>query len=341
MDVTPSQIAYAAVLLALINVGKGGNDGIQIDNPLTAVYVLCFLSNRVDYQTCHEFENLFSLFADLETFITDASIECEDYSRLQKFIFAYLKGLYMVDDLIEFIDNFRGVFDTNLSLSSNDLIAPNRICNDSLLGLFIRSLLVKWDCLPFDQICALHDSLTVFLIDNKPIVYSSGFNEFNGPSILSKDKQLLSLASLASADGDIYFAEKLIHEVFDMNGGGITELTPSKLIIFSSTNSLDAIQGLNEPRISGSRHQEALLKLATIWMQNGYYPLAMTAVEEAMKVAHQRGDHTSVARALLLLHHIVAGLESTNGNYDKVCSSIYRHYQVLSRFCFYFRTIDN
>jgi len=85
----------------------------------------------------------------------------------------------------------------------------------------------------------------------------------------------------------------------------------------------------NEPHFSGTRHQQALLKLASMWLQNGHPQLAMTAVEEAMKSAHQRGDHASVARALLLLHHVVIGMQTqTNASEQGVAA--YRHVQGVS-----------
>ena len=85
----------------------------------------------------------------------------------------------------------------------------------------------------------------------------------------------------------------------------------------------------NEPHFSGTRHQQALLKLASMWLQNGHPQLAMTAVEEAMKSAHQRGDHASVARALLLLHHVVIGMQ-TQINGSEQAAAAYRHVQGVS-----------
>ena len=58
------------------------------------------------------------------------------------------------------------------------------------------------------------------------------------------------------------------------------------------------------------RHQQAMLNMASVATQTGNFRQALTAVEEAMKIAHQRGDHTSVAQALLLLHYVVEGMEA-------------------------------
>ena len=55
----------------------------------------------------------------------------------------------------------------------------------------------------------------------------------------------------------------------------------------------------------------------------------MTAVEEAMKSAHQRGDHASVARALLLLHHVVIGMQ-TQTNSSEHAAAANRHVQGVS-----------
>ena len=68
-----------------------------------------------------------------------------------------------------------------------------------------------------------------------------------------------------------------------------------------------------------------------MWLQNGHPQLAMTAVEEAMKSAHQRGDHASVARALLLLHHVVIGMQTqTNSSEYAAAAAGYRHVQGVS-----------
>jgi hypothetical protein len=77
-----------------------------------------------------------------------------------------------------------------------------------------------------------------------------------------------------------------------------------------SQSALSALKSGNDPQFSGTRHQQALLQPLC---DTGMVTIAMSAVEQAMKTAHQRGDHGSVARALLLLYHVVnSGLNFQN-----------------------------
>lgn len=77
---------------------------------------------------------------------------------------------------------------------------------------------------------------------------------------------------------------------------------------------MDALMSsLTEPPFAHGRHQQAMLALASTWAQARHHHLAMSALEEAMKTAHARGDHAAVAKALLLLHVVVADLGADGG----------------------------
>jgi hypothetical protein len=54
------------------------------------------------------------------------------------------------------------------------------------------------------------------------------------------------------------------------------------------------------------KHQLAMLSLATLWTSHGYRQLGFNSIEETMKIAHQIGDHATIAKCLLLLYYLLA-----------------------------------
>lgn len=137
---------------------------------------------------------------------------------------------------------------------------------------------------------------------------------------------------------DITTAEKYIHQYYDYNGSSSSFesfLTTLSLNNNSSTVSaaggntitksnndynkkiaslLSDLRNHEEdsiiPYTSATRHQQALLGLSLLWMKSSSSslsrldtsPLALNSLEEGLKIAHQRDDHVSVAKALLLLY---------------------------------------
>jgi len=89
----------------------------------------------------------------------------------------------------------------------------------------------------------------------------------------------------------------------------------------SPAAAIEALMGsVTETIFASARHQMTMLALATAWAQGGFLHLSRTAIEEAMKTAHQRGDHAAVARALLLLHVVAAAGEVGAGGWDSNAS---------------------
>jgi len=132
-------------------------------------------------------------------------------------------------------------------------------------------------------------------------------------------------AQKAMVSGDSLVAEDSIHRYFD-NSKSL--LHSSKLTLSStgragqgqvnditdeaSAQALEAlVNSLGEPQFAGTRHQTAMLALSTMWARSGHFQLALRGTEEAMKTAHQRGDHAAVTKALLLFHVIL--LEEEGG----------------------------
>jgi hypothetical protein len=72
------------------------------------------------------------------------------------------------------------------------------------------------------------------------------------------------------------------------------------------------------------KHQHSMISLAVMWIHAKNYPLAQSAIEEAMKTSHQRGDHPTVIKCLLLLYEIYqkTSMSNTNTSSDSTNSNV-------------------
>lgn len=311
----PSEIAYIAVILEIVNAGRKTT---VFKDPTVPLQILSFLGDRINLQSVKLYSNGNRFLEDLQSnFINGESIISFTLGIRQ-----ILVGLESMDTLLHFVDIIPSVFESDTSTSPNEVMAPTRICPDSSLGIYCRTFSAKWNCLSFETICQLYESFRLFIssIDTAGITCPpSSLPSLNSAETTQSQcfddenmnvHSFLQQAEKAAENGDVYAAEKLLHRYFDFNGNDLL-LSLSKSPVGSSPQSaLSALCHSNDPQFSGTRHQQALLQLASMWTRNGHYTLAMSAVEQAMKTAHQRGDHGSVARALLLLYHVVNGLNS-------------------------------
>ncbi len=248
--------------------------------------------------------------------------------------FSELHMIDSIDLLFDFIESLRELFDNDDNVSPNASPAPTKVCVDSTLGLFLRSLLARWDCLPFDNIGILYSNLVSFLnsynssIDNDEEMMVSQDDVIMNDEMFrvihnsSNDPGVYLMESFKAMElGDVSMAESLLHNFFDFNGYDIPTTTTTsnsnqtnEINEVSLTDTLKLFQSLHDPIFTNSRHQQAMLHLASMWTNNKNYSVALSAVEEAMKIAHQRGDHISVVKALLLLHEVVIGTSGSESN---------------------------
>jgi hypothetical protein len=324
----PSEIAYIAVILEIVSAGRK----ITVFKDSTVpLQILCFLGDRISLQSVKLYSNGNKFLEDLQSYVIDNTEE--SIISFTDEIRQILVGLASMDTLLQFVDIISSAFENDTTTSPNEVMAPTRICPDSSLGIYCRTFSAKWNCLSFESICQLYESFRVFISSISTIEISSSSSPMPSPNTTETSQSqyfdnenmnmhsFLQQAEEAAENGDVYAAEKLLHRYFDFNGNDLL-LSLSKSPVGSSPQSaLSALCHSNDPQFSGTRHQQALLQLASMWTRNGHYNLAMSAVEQAMKTAHQRGDHGSVARALLLLYHVVNGLNSP----QQVCFYIELH----------------
>ena len=251
--------------------------------------------------------------------------------------FSDLHMIDSIDLLFDFMESLRELFDNDDNISPNGSLAPTKVCVDSTLGLFLRSLLARWDCLPFDNIGILYSNMTVFMDNyNSTIDNNNDFEAIVVPQVdvamtaemfrmihnSTNDPGLYLVESFNAMElGDVATAESLLHNFFDFNGYDIlvssstsSTTQTSEFSDVSLSETLKLFQSLHDPIFTNTRHQQAMLHLASMWTTDKNYSVALSAVEEAMKIAHQRGDHISVVKALLLLHEVVIGTKGSEMN---------------------------
>ena len=184
------------------------------------------------------------------------------------------QSLYLctVDDLFDCIEKIRTVFDVDNVASTNNLTGPTVICRDSILGYFYRNFLCRFDSLEFDGVCALHDLIAEFI--------GCGSSNESSLNVKLESREVGVRSSPIEgilAENDSTAAEEALHKYFDTS-------------TVSANN-------------DSSSHQLTMLSLAALWARHGRSGLARRAVEETMKVAHQKGDDATVAKAMLLLYY--------------------------------------
>jgi hypothetical protein len=141
-------------------------------------------------------------------------------------------------------------------------------------------------------------------------------------SSTSGGPESLRSAQAAVRDMDMPHAESIIHGFFDTVAGLARVERGVDYNIFDIPHAPGPSVGPHE----ANRHQHALLNLSSAAAQTSHLDQALMAVEEAIKVAHQRGDHASVAQSLLLMYFIMkrmSTLYSSSASIDDKDLSVY------------------
>lgn len=244
--------------------------------------LLSFLGDITDLTKIHQFNNML----ELESYIKSYQIPLEFINLVYSKI-----SVKSIDELIDVIENAQAVFDNSNNIQTNGVCFPTSLANDSFLGLFLRKNRVKWELMSFEDIGDLFDSLRKFLHNS---ISDSGYSNENN--------SLLSAAEVSIKSFDAPICEEQLHAHFDNSNRD-----PSALLSSSSASPLVALLELDNYVVlhPNKKHQQSMLSLGAMWIRTGHFNEAVVAIDEAMKTAHQRGDHVSVSRALLLLHHVV------------------------------------
>jgi len=359
-----SDVGIVSLLRCLIHGGRESRFVNDVDVPLR---ILCYLGESIKMPRSRQYTDLSEFIDDVWSYLQEGAAMSE---ACRAYVNSALKceDIVSVDSLVDFVDTLRLLFQIYTE-SPNRICAPTRVVTDSMLGYYLRTFLVRWECMSFESVCSLYESverfksptdltavvdaysdidIPTYLIDQQHSCFDSNNAEVANKNLalsMGTDDNLMHIATCASsllsnrkitptlelppssfylnaekalACDDLLPAEESLHKFFD-SGNTPLGLSSTSAASYSSvlntsvqTNgpspavAMDALlSSITEPLFAGARHQQAMLALANMFQRGSRYSLAMSAIEEAMKTAHQRGDHAAVAKALLLLHIVV------------------------------------
>lgn len=302
--ISPSEICVLKLIELLVRGGREErpeNSGGQIEShtppPIfvskeTPLNIMCFLSDLCKNDNIDNFKDTRAFFTLLKAYVPKQ----EQEENISERIIASLQ-FQTIDGLVDTIESIPSLITmpADKQVNPNKVISPFVILPESLLGRLLRSVSVKWHNISFEEVCTLYEN---FMKVNN---YPQDCEERDESSIISslfsppRSQSFFNLFDDHSRLHDIVPAMDNLHRYYDLGK------RPHDLLQFSSFFDFMVEVGPNPNR----RHQQAMLSMATVWMRSGNSIMAACAVEEALKQAHQRGDHESVSKALLLLQHIL------------------------------------
>ena len=313
MSVSCSELCVLLLIQVLV---KGARDslfsGLQDEN--LPFDIMCYLQDSVDLPKCQKYSCLSEYLEAISQYVyqgKDLSLECT--SRLDEAM--NLKNIVSVDSLVDFFDSLNDLFTNDANVEVNSVCAPTRLCADSPLGLFVKTCMVRWECMPFDAVCLFYEKIESFKIEI-PGGSSNGYNGDSERALLfemGRDDQIMDLLNVssplssespitdiepssfllnahkASLCGDTRAAEESVHRYFDsgnsllsaslisgISGSGSRGDDMGGLLGSDVSAALESLKSsVNEPQFAGTRHQHAMLTLATIWAKGGQHELAM------------------------------------------------------------------
>lgn len=309
--ITASDIAMISLLGTIIEYGRN-----KVPTDIQDVLlILTFLSDNLKLGTCiQNWKNKDDYLKQLSLYISQ---ESSIYSNIQQKL-----NFESIDSLIDLMDIAPEYLIQPTDADPNSVAFPYCFTRDSLVGIYVRSVIAKWEILHFGEISQVFESFQNFancLSTSRPQINQPLKVHPVQSMVLEEPRAYLINAEKATINSDLLPAVESIHAYFDSNG---TNPLLSKNDLVGQTKTIidNYLSGSPEQK---SRYQQAMLSLANMWLRNGYYFYASTATEEGMKMAHHLGDHNSVTYALLLLHHIIHGQENLEiFNDDSKSSSI-------------------
>ena len=340
-SLTPSDIVHGVIIANLI---EGARENLT--QPSNALQVLCYLSDAISLPTAKQYVSFASLLA---CYIEIVSLN----NDLKNVVNKLLLGGKNIDTFFTVIETIKSTIATAMTsntLSFNELSGPVLITPDSHLGIFVRSVVAKWECMRFDELCVLFEQVQVFLTfsstersevneDYNSYVVNDLLGIYNGNNNTRARVQIdsSSLVQKALHYNDISVVEHALHCMHDISGsdpltslGGSMNSTSLAASAVEGKTSTETGGGTGNETVGGpsnaamlralaavmrttestgsssssSKHQHVMLSLASMWLRADNLVMALAAIEEALKIAHQRGDHAAVAHALLLLQAV-------------------------------------
>lgn len=317
--ISPSDLAHGVIVAHVVFSSRD-----KVEHKWNPMLALCYLAEAVGIPRSRQYTSFFELSTRFDN-VVGVNDGLED-------VWQSMLRIDSIDDFSLLVESMGNALIPNPNMSFNDLNGPSLITPDSNIGLFLRSLLVQWECLQFDETCDLFGKMHSFLKENTPsqseVAQSISSAIFDSPYRLltgSVDETTVdggavperTAASTSLLQGDIAETERALHCLFDQNGTDPLRCSPGPSAEAKMPDSpdksseagisrtlLEMLHSDETARTAATRHQHAMLSLAGMWIRAANYPMALSAIEEALKTAHQRGDHAAVAQSLFLLHSV-------------------------------------
>ena len=289
--ITSSEICLLKLVIKIIEIGRDEN---QIE--LTSIEIPLILMNVISDLYCNCNLNNFSNLNSFKEFLRSYIIEDEFINGIIN-----LSDFNTIDDLLDLFDSIPNYLICPDNLSPNKVLSPYYVTSESVIGLTLRSLSVKWESLIFEDICVIYDDLILFL--QSSTLSPKDYDHDNANTKRSGINHLHSADEL-SKNMDVVSAIDHLHMYYDLSQRDSIQssyMTPHTL-------------HLPNP---AKKHQQAMLSMATIFIRSGNVAQAINSVEEALKTSHQRNDKQSVSQALLLLQYIIFVSNESSLNHVK------------------------
>lgn len=292
------ELVLAQCLRVLVQEGRFCASSTLLSTSEQGIQILRFVANSV----VNIEKLLFSVkcFEDFYKNFIDECAGCDMFIEEVKRILECAN----IDHFYDEIEILKTVFMDSLVTSSNASRTVSLICPDSLLGYFCRSFLARFESMPFEDVCCFFDDLQLFV------------------TAVSKESMEgnFSKAGHELDENNVSLAEDILHRTFDSDlQHALPELMATSASVSAALETFHRTVEVAGVRRAGSfvvapgaqtKHQYAMLALSVLWVKQSHHTLAFYSLEEAMKIAHQRGDRRTVAQALLLLHYIVGAAQS-------------------------------
>lgn len=291
--VCASDVSAAALLELFVTCGRELNVEFSL-NPVLPMQILCFLNDIIHEAGCVVFHTESAFTNHLKTYLG------KDTDFVARLVTS--RRCKSVDDLLGLAEDMGLLLSSPADVSPNGAVSPTMISADSYLGVYVRSFVVALENMSFEDCCRLFNETQLY--QGMACTPYAAFHTLDTQALSSISQSpagLLRRAQDAVMRANFLEAEDLIHDFFDMHARDTSYADGA----FEAKSQL--CKGWSkDPR----RYQQSMINMASVATQTANYRQALTAVEEAMKIAQQCGDHATVAQALLLLYHVMIKVEA-------------------------------
>jgi tetratricopeptide (TPR) repeat protein len=244
-----------------------------------------------------------------------------------------------VDRLIVLFDQLARMVTTSTNARAEESVGAD---DNSVMGFFLRRCWCDFTALSFEDLCTLASACERYGVGFKPYTIQPAM-EINMKTYRSRDNVLRYLSTgllrLDSLLGKVNIDTLEYNQaVMDLEGALPGGLLPSHLVAASVArnrrNVIEAVERvhktISETTLRDSSWamplmakdtsilQNSALLLASTYARLGHSSMAMTALDEAMRVAQQAGDDIALVHTLALLCSIME--TATPGTMDQITS---------------------